>query len=152
METRFHGVAQEMICTGDVSLSLSANNYDDTTEKNGGWLSLKKQLSEDKIADHRLRSRVRSAARSLILNKRETQDALAFDTLWWARDIVECTGAESPQVGIPVSQVRKNNDRNTACSRGHDLQRSSEIAIWQIVIAKDKLKCLPLNQRSSICK
>ncbi len=24
-----------MICTGDVSLSLSANNYDDTTEKMG---------------------------------------------------------------------------------------------------------------------
>ncbi len=91
-------------------------------------------------------------ARSLILNKRETQDALAFSTLWWARDIVECTGAESLQVGIPVSQVRKDNDRNTACSRGHDLQRSSEIAIRQIVIAKDNLKCLSPNQRSSVCK
>src|SRR6266851_2854831 len=120
--------------------------------KEWGWLSLKKQLAEDKITDHCLCGGVRSTARSLILTKSETQDALAFGMFWWARDIVECTGAESFQVGIPVSQVRKDNDRNTARSRGHDLQRSSEIAIRQIVIAKDNLKCLSPNQRSSVCK
>ncbi len=114
--------------------------------------SSKKQFGEDNMADHLSCRSVGFTVRWQILAKSETQDALGFDTLGRARDIVKRTGAERRHVGIPVSQVGKDNHGNAPCGRRQDLQRSSEIAIRQIIIAKDKLKCLPPKQNSGFGK
>ena len=80
-----------------------------------------------------------------ILIECEAQDALSFNWFGRARDIVEGAGVEGPYVSAPIRQMRKYDDGNATRGRRQDTHRCSKVAIRQIIIAKDKLKCLPLN-------
>jgi len=63
------------------------------------------ERTDDNTADDSSCGIRRGTARSQILVQSVPQDALGFNALWWARDIVERAGAERRHVGVPVSQV-----------------------------------------------
>jgi hypothetical protein len=116
------------------------------------WLQFKEDFADDRMADYRSCGGAEGAGRSRIEAQGKAQNAFAFNRLQRARDVVERAGAERFHISIPIGQVGKDNHGNVARRSGQNLQRSSQIAIRQIICAKDKLKRLPPNQSTRIAQ
>jgi hypothetical protein len=118
------------------------------------FLQFKEDSANDmmEMAHYRSCGGVEGAARSRIVAQGEAQNAFGFNRLRRARDVVKRAGAERFHISIPIGQVGNDNHRNVTRRSGQNLQRGSQIAIRQIISAKDKLKCLFPNQSARIAQ
>jgi hypothetical protein len=118
------------------------------------WLQLKEDSADDIVPGYRLCGSAEGAVRSRlrIVAQGEAQNAFAFNWLRRARDVVKRAGAERFHISIPIGQAGNDNHGNTARRCGQNLQRGSQIAIRQIISAKDKLKRLLPNQSARIAQ
>jgi hypothetical protein len=91
-----------------------------------------------------------SLARGRHLRQRQTEDALGFDRVRGARNIVKCSSGQGPKISVPIGEMGKNNDWNTACGRGQDADGSAEVAIGEFILAKDELKYPAFDKGSRI--